>query len=63
MPGPLRIDPASSGRWFKWWRSGSVGALAVARATDEPAVRAPTTWLLRVGWTRLGLLDPADVPG
>ena len=63
MPGPLRIDPASSGRWFRSWRSGSVGALAVARATDEPAVREPTTWLLRVGWTRLGLLDPADVPG
>ncbi|MGH7607379.1 MAG: hypothetical protein ACREME_08570, partial [Gemmatimonadales bacterium] len=34
-----------------------------ARAVDLPAVRAPRTWLLGVGWRRLGLLDPADVPG
>ena len=63
LPPPVRIDPASSGRWFPGWRRESVGALEAARATDAPAVRAPRTWLLAYGWRRLGLLDPADVPG
>ena len=63
LPAPAGIDPASSGRWFDGWRCGSVGALAAARAKDEPAVRPPDCWMLRVGWKRLGLLDPADVPG
>jgi hypothetical protein len=62
LPRPVRIDPASSGRWFAGWRSGSVGA-EEPRATDAPAVRPPRTWLLAEGWRRLGLLDPADVPG
>ena len=51
------IDPASSGRWFDGWRSG------VGRAHDPPAVAAPRTWLLRVGWRRHGLLAPTEVPG
>jgi hypothetical protein len=63
LPGPVGLDPASSGRWFRWWRSGSVGAEEAAKAVDAPAVRAPRTWLLAVGGRRLGLLDPADVPG
>ena len=63
LPAPGRIDPASSGRWFDGWRSGSVGAREAAQATDPPAVRPPRTWMLRAGWRRLGLLDPADVPG
>jgi len=63
LPGPVRLDPASSARWFRGWRSGSLGAKEAARAADAPAVRAPRTWLLAVGWRRLGLLDPADVPG
>ena len=64
LPAPVRIDPASSGRWFRWWKPGSVGALEAARPTDPPAVRPAQTWLLAHGWKRrLGLLDPADVPG
>jgi REP element-mobilizing transposase RayT len=63
LPGPVRLDPASSGRWFAGWRSGSVGEREVARTKDAPAVRPPRTWLLAEGWRRLGLLDPADVPG
>jgi len=63
LPGPVRLDPASSARWFQGWRSGSVGAEEVARTGDLPAVRVPRTWLLAVGWRRLGLLDPAEVPG
>jgi len=63
LPGPVRLDPASSARWFRGWRPGTVGAEEGARTADPPAVRAPRTWLLAVGWRRLGLLDPAEVPG
>jgi REP element-mobilizing transposase RayT len=51
------VDPASSGRWFKDW------ARALPPAPDEPAVAAPRTWLLRVGWRRHGLIDPSEIPG
>ena len=63
LPGPVRLDPASSARWFRGWKPGSVGAEEAARGIASPAVEAARTWLLAVGWRRLGLLDPADVPG
>ena len=53
----LRIDPASSGRWFDGWRQRQ------PPAEDRPAVARARTWLLRSGWRRHGLLDPGDVPG
>jgi REP element-mobilizing transposase RayT len=53
----VRIDPASSGRWFEGWRT------ARARPADPPAVARPSTWLLAVGWRRRGLIDPEEVPG
>jgi REP element-mobilizing transposase RayT len=63
LPGPVRLDPASSARWFDGWRREALEPDAAARGPDLPAVRSPRTWLLGVGWRRLGLLDPADVPG
>ena len=66
LAGVVRIDPASSARWFDGWkqegrapatREGPVNAL------ERPAVARPRTWLLAVGWRRWGLLDPAEVPG
>ena len=54
----LSIDPASSGRWFDGWKRGSV-----RRDRGPASVSPPHTWLLRTGWRRQGLLDPADVPG
>jgi REP element-mobilizing transposase RayT len=51
------IDPASSGRWFEGWRQGSV------ETDGPPSVSSPRTWLLRLGWRRHGLIDPAEVPG
>ncbi len=57
----LRIDPASSGRWFDGWRPGKVVRERAVAA--RPPVARPRTWLLRVGWRRHGLLDPAEVPG
>jgi REP element-mobilizing transposase RayT len=52
-----RLDPASSARWFDGWKRGP-------QPTDARSpVATARTWLLRVGWRRHGLLDPADVPG
>jgi len=51
------VDPASSGRWFAGW------ARALPPPPDAPAVAAPRTWLLRVGWRRHGLIDPSEIPG
>lgn len=52
-----RIDPASSGRWFDGWR------IPQGATPDAPAVAPPRTWLLRIGWTRAGRIDPGEVPG
>jgi len=57
LPRRGAIDPASSGRWFSGWRRSE------DRAADSPAVAEPRTWLLRVGWRRLGLIDTSEVPG
>lgn len=56
-PSAVGLDPASSGRWFDGWTN------TTAQASDEPAVRAPRTWLLQRGWRRHGLIDPNEVPG
>ncbi len=55
---PVRIDEASSGRWFDGWRRRFL-----VPAPESPPVALPRTWLLRLGWRRHGLIDPADVPG
>jgi hypothetical protein len=62
LPGAVRLDPASSARWFRGWRRQPGGREPPA-ALDPPAVGRPRTWLLRLGWRRWGLLDPAEVPG
>lgn len=61
---PVLLDPASSGRWFDGWKRKvpSRGHAAVS-PDPRPAVARARTWLLRAGWRRHGLLDPADVPG
>jgi REP-associated tyrosine transposase len=55
----VRIDPASSGRWFDGWKR----AIAQPAAPDVPAVARPRTWLLVRGWRERGLLEPNEVPG
>jgi hypothetical protein len=62
LRGPVRIDPASSGAWFDGWREGAARLLR-GRAVGPPPMAHARTWLLRRGWRRHGLLDPADVPG
>jgi hypothetical protein len=54
-----KLDPASSARWFDGWRD-SVD-VTPAGANAIPEVAPPRTWLLRLGWRRHGLVDPAEV--
>jgi len=63
LSGTVRLDPASSARWFDGWRRESPAIREVlTEALERPVARA-RTWLLRIGWRRHGLIDPADVPG
>ncbi len=56
---PVVLDIASSGAWFDGWkRSPPMGEPSVPRP-----VAPPRFWLLREGWRRRGLVDPAEVPG
>lgn len=52
------VDPCSSAKWFSGW-DGSVECLRLS--TVRPGADA-TTWLLRTGWKRLGLLSPRMAP-
>lgn len=59
------LDPASSARWFDGWKQtlAAEATTTPANLMKDPAVARARTWLLRIGWRRHGLLDPADVPG
>jgi hypothetical protein len=61
---PVRLDRASSGRWFDGWKR-AWGSRLGAEAPDAPRreVAPARTWLLRVGWRRHGLVDPSELPG
>ncbi len=63
----MKLDPASSARWFdglkRWGPSAHEEYGARPSMRRQCPVARPRTWLLRVGWRRQGLLDPADVPG
>jgi REP element-mobilizing transposase RayT len=66
LAGAIRLDPASSGRWFDGWKKERLEAVVRDGPEDvmqRPPVARARTWLLTVGWRRYGLLDPADVPG
>lgn len=66
--GPARfIDPCSSGYWFDGWNRD---VTSLKHATNGELdcrvavpVAAPRTWLLGVGWRRVRLIDPSEVPG
>jgi REP element-mobilizing transposase RayT len=63
---PSSLDPASSARWFDGWRPRVASRLQEIRGDPDaarPEVARPRTWLLRIGWRRHGLVDPAEVPG
>ena len=60
---PVRVDGASSGRWFDGWQRGPVRREPPDAPSDAREVAQPRTWLLSTGWRRHGLIDPAEVPG
>jgi REP element-mobilizing transposase RayT len=62
---PVRLDAASSARWFDGWKQAWRSRLEPP-SEDQGApceVATAHTWLLRVGWRRHGLVDPSQVPG
>jgi REP element-mobilizing transposase RayT len=63
LPGAaaVHLDGASSARWFDGWRRPA--ASRPARTVLGPEVAQPRSWLLRLGWRRHGLIDPAELPG
>jgi REP element-mobilizing transposase RayT len=59
-------DPFSSGSSFDGWRSSARSDLGspspkLAQSSSRFLSRA-RTWLLNVGWRRLGLIDPREAP-
>ena len=61
----VRLDPASSARWFDGWKRKAdlTDGDESAASLPYPPVAKARTWLLATGWRRHGLLDPGDVPG
>ena len=55
---PRRVDPCSSAKWFDGW---AVEVECLRLEGPSPSA-APRTWLLTVGWRRLGLIDPSEIP-
>ena len=51
------ISPWSSAAAFDGWK-----VEVLVESLDPPPVRKPNTWLIRVGWRRRGLIDPAEIP-
>ena len=60
---PVVLDGASSGLWFDGWKGRGPPPGRYADADRMPEVASPRTWLLSKGWRRIGLVDPAEVPG
>jgi len=60
---PVRIDEASSGRWFDSWRLAPANREPPESPERGREVAPPRAWLLRAGWRRHGLIDPDEVPG
>jgi REP element-mobilizing transposase RayT len=58
-PPQVRLDPASSAAWFEGWK------LPQPPPPSQPSkeIASAHTWLLRKGWRRHRLIDPAEVPG
>jgi len=53
-------DPCSSASLFTGWKTPP--SLAPPPKLTEPFVEPATTWLLRTGWKRHGLIDLAERP-
>ncbi len=60
---PVVLDGASSGLWFDGWKGRAPPPGRYADADREREVAPARSWLLSKGWRRIGLIDPAEVPG
>ena len=61
---PVVLDGASSGLWFDGWKGRAPpSAGRYADPGRECEVAPARSWLLTRGWRRIGLIDPAEVPG
>ncbi len=56
----LRIDSASSGRWFDFWCEAGVAGDRVGGWREVVLARG---WLLMAGWRRYGRIGLMEVPG
>jgi putative transposase len=61
VPHAAGLDPCSSVRSFDGWKTVPI-PWPPDRAPDQPPLEAPETGLLRAGWKRPGLVDPAERP-
>ncbi len=60
---PVRLDEASSGRWFDGWSPGNRRTSLPTHAEDEREVAQPRTYFLSQGWRRHGLIRLDEIPG
>ena len=60
-----KLDPFSSAITFEGWkeREAEGGRFVQPPTFVAPLVWEPSTWLLKVGWRRYGLLSAFEVPG
>jgi putative transposase len=66
------LDPCSSAAWFDGWSPDAAPQLIVVQIAVlerfavlhqlSPPVVAPSTWLLRTGWRRRGLVRADEAP-
>jgi hypothetical protein len=56
------IDSCSSAPWFDGFADVSPEYLAALAGGLDPPVRAPQSWLARVGWRRRGLVLACEAP-
>jgi REP element-mobilizing transposase RayT len=60
---PVQIDAASSGSQFDGWSPSSERLLVKADTGENVGVSEAASWLLRIGWRKLGAIDLAAVLG
>ncbi|CAN5715298.1 hypothetical protein BH11MYX1_BH11MYX1_54450 [soil metagenome] len=63
LRGTWFVDPYSTGSQFDGWKELEGRQLIVASGYDGPMRWWPTTWLLREGWRKRGLISTDFVPG
>jgi REP element-mobilizing transposase RayT len=59
---PTRFDPLSTAPYFDGFTTRAYLPKNDFIPPKETPVASPKTWLLRIGWRKLGLLGPRDLP-